>query len=88
MPYSKFVNDKWNWNTVINLTEQNSIFNKVFSENITLRPLQIRTFSFKRLKFDDKCHEVNDLKYNNLETVYNLSTTKDPPVREPITLKI
>ena len=39
MPYSKFVNDKWNWNSVINLTEENSIFNKVFSENITLRPL-------------------------------------------------
>ena len=39
MGYGKFVSDKWNWNQVINLEEENSIFDKHFKENITLRPL-------------------------------------------------
>lgn len=28
MPYGKFISDKWNWNEVIDLQEDNSIFNK------------------------------------------------------------
>lgn len=39
MPYHKFVQDKWNWHKVIDLSGENQIFNKEFKENITLRPL-------------------------------------------------
>ena len=39
MPYNKFVQDKWNWHKVIDLSGENQIFNKEFKENITLRPL-------------------------------------------------
>ena len=39
MDYDKFLKDKWNWESVLNLTQENEIFQKVFSENIVLRPL-------------------------------------------------
>jgi hypothetical protein len=51
MDYSQFLNSKWNWQSVTDLTEENHIFNKIFRENITLAPLEIRTFLFKDLKF-------------------------------------
>lgn len=52
MDYAQFINSKWNWHKVIDLTQDNKIFNKIFRENITLAPLEIRTFLFKNLKFD------------------------------------
>ena len=39
MNYSQFVNNKWNWKSVVDLKEENKIFNKVFRENMTLAPL-------------------------------------------------
>ena len=39
MKYSEFINAKWNWDKVVNLTKENKIFNKIFRENITLLPL-------------------------------------------------
>jgi hypothetical protein len=39
MAYGDFLNRKWNWNGVIDLSAENDIFNKAFKENITLRPL-------------------------------------------------
>lgn len=39
MNYSQFVNNKWNWKQVVDLKEENKIFNKVFRENMTLAPL-------------------------------------------------
>jgi hypothetical protein len=30
MEYSDFINSKWNWNNVIDLSEDNRIFNKIF----------------------------------------------------------
>lgn len=55
MDYSQFINSKWNWKSVTDLTEENRIFNKIFRENITLAPLEIRTFLFKGLKFEKDC---------------------------------
>ena len=43
--------EKWNWQTVVDLSGENEIFNKEFKENITLRPLEIRTFRFKNVRF-------------------------------------
>jgi hypothetical protein len=70
MEYSEFINNKWNWNTVIDLNEENKIFNKIFRENITLRPLEIRTFMFHELKFSGKCIEVSELVYNKEQIAY------------------
>jgi hypothetical protein len=39
MKYSEFLAKKWNWNSVVDLKNENSIFNKLFGENIELRPL-------------------------------------------------
>lgn len=88
MDYAKFINSKWNWKKVVDLSEENKIFNKIFRENITLSPLEIRTFLVKGLKFDGECIETEDLKYNKLETIYELNTEKPAPTREPITVKI
>lgn len=85
MEYSDFINSKWNWNNVIDLSEDNRIFNKIFRENITLRPLELRTFMFTDLKFAEKCVEINELKYNNQQIVYDLDKNKPSPTREPIT---
>jgi hypothetical protein len=49
MNYQKFLNNKWNWKEVVDLSAENSIFDKIFRENITLRPLEIRTFTFQGL---------------------------------------
>lgn len=87
MEYSQFVNAKWNWKNVIDLTEENHIFNKIFRENITMAPLEIRTFLIKDLKFT-KCTDVKDLTYNKLETVYELDIKKLQPTRDPLTLRL
>lgn len=87
MEYSQFVNAKWNWKNVIDLTEENHIFNKIFRENITMAPLEIRTFLIKDLKLN-KCIDVKDLTYNKLETVYELNTKKPQPTRDPLTLRL
>jgi hypothetical protein len=39
MDYCQFIDSKWNWHRVIDLTKENKIFNKIFRENITLDPL-------------------------------------------------
>jgi hypothetical protein len=39
MKYEQFLARKWNWNKVVNLQNENKIFDKTLSENITLRPL-------------------------------------------------
>ena len=49
--YEEFLKDKWNWNLVVNLSNENQIFSKEFGEQITLRPLEIRTFKISGLKF-------------------------------------
>ena len=64
MDYAQFISSKWNWHKVVDLTQDNRIFNKIFRENITLAPLEIRTFLFRNLKFDEKCIEVSQLTYN------------------------
>lgn len=70
MEYSQFINSKWNWKNVTDLSEENKIFNKVFRENITLAPLEIRTFLLKDLKIGEKCIEVSELTYTRLETAF------------------
>jgi hypothetical protein len=87
MEYSQFVNAKWNWKNVIDLNEENHIFKKIFRENITMAPLEIRTFLIKDLKFN-KCTDVKDLTYNKLETIYELDTKKPQPTRDPLTLRL
>jgi hypothetical protein len=87
MEYSQFLNAKWNWKNVIDLTEENRIFNKIFRENITLAPLEIRTFLFKDLTLE-KCIEVKDLTYTKLETAYQVNTQKAAPTRDPLTVKL
>jgi hypothetical protein len=72
---------------VTDLTEENKIFNKIFRENITIAPLEIRTFLLKDLKFDT-CIEIKDLKYNNLETSFEINTNKAPPTRDPLTIRL
>ncbi len=37
--YKDFLQKKWNWNSVVNLDQENEIFNKKFGETINLRPL-------------------------------------------------
>jgi hypothetical protein len=88
MDYAQFVSSKWNWKSVVDLGEENRIFNKVFRENITLAPLEIRTFLFKDLKIEPKCMEVSELTYTKLETVFELNTKKNPPTRDPLTIEL
>jgi ribosomal protein L19E len=40
---------------------------------------------FTDLKFAEKCVEINELKYNNQQIVYDLDKSKPSPTREPIT---
>ena len=75
---------KWNWDDVVDLKKQNSIFDKVFSENITLRPLEIRTFTFKNLSFVMNCEDPSKLQYTNNKTEYYLDLDKDMVVRDPM----
>ena len=55
MAYSEFIAKKWNWNEVVDLQQENQIFNKQFSERLTLRPLEIRTFLLKNVKIGEEC---------------------------------
>lgn len=55
MKYSEFLGEKWNWRRIVNLEKENAVFNKKFRENITLSPLEIRTFLIKEVKFDGGC---------------------------------
>ena len=50
--YKEFIDTKWNWNSVVNLTDENQIFNKVLSGTISLRPLEIRTFELTKISID------------------------------------
>lgn len=34
MKYEEFLANKWNWNQVVDLTKENKIFNRKFSEKI------------------------------------------------------
>jgi hypothetical protein len=88
MNYSQFVNNKWNWKEVVDLKEENRIFNKVFRENMTLAPLEIRTFLLSGLSLGSGCISPADLKYTSLQTTYQLSTTKPIPTRDPLTVKL
>ena len=53
MKYEEFIARKWNWESVVNLKQENNIFRKVFGEKITLRPLEIRTFLFTGLRVEE-----------------------------------
>lgn len=88
MEYGQFINSKWNWQKVMDLSEENKIFSKVFRENITLAPLEIRTFLFRDLKLDGGCIAPSELKYNKKQIKYQLDTEKPHPVRDPLTLAI
>jgi hypothetical protein len=74
---------KWNWENVTNLEKENEIFNKVFGENIMLRPLEIRTFVFVGIGIDTElCKKIEDVKYSNKQTVFNVNKTKPMPKRK------
>lgn len=88
MDYAQFISSKWNWHKVVDLTQDNKIFNKIFRENITMAPLEIRTFLFRNLKFDEKCIEVSQLAYNRQEIEYELNINKPQPTRDPLTVAI
>jgi hypothetical protein len=52
------------------------MFDKLFKENITLRPLEIRTFILTNLRFSDECKNVKDVVYNNQGISYKLDIEK------------
>lgn len=76
-PYEQFVQKKWNWHQVIDLSKENGILDKNFAENITLRPLEIRAFKLIKPRFLEECQVPTDLKYNNYKTNYSLNYFKD-----------
>ena len=88
MNYGQFLNNKWNWKSVVDLGKENHIFNKVMRENITLSPLEIRTFLITDLKFADECIKPSELTFNKMEIRYEVDTSKPAPTREAITLRV
>ena len=88
MNYGQFLNNKWNWKSVVDLGKENHIFNKVMRENITLSPLEIRTFLITDLKFADECINPSELTFNKMEIRYEVDTSKPAPTREAITLSV
>lgn len=76
MKYSAFIDNKWNLNNFINLTKEYEIFTKTFAENITLRPLEIRTFLITNPRFADTCQNLSMIKYSNVKKDYSLDLAK------------
>lgn len=81
MKYEEFLSKKWNWNSVVNLDKENSIFNKEFGQIIDLRPLEVRTFLFYGVNFTDKCDSPSKLRVNDVKYSYLLDKNKAAPKR-------
>ena len=79
--YSQFLKEKWNWDQVVDLKQENNIFNKNFAERITMRPLEIRTFVLQGLKIAEDCKSVGDLGFDNEVNKFQVDTNKPMPVR-------
>lgn len=69
--------DKWNWNKIIDLSVENNILDKSFSENITMRPLEIRAFKLTKPRFLENCRNPSTLKYNSFAVNHFLNRYKD-----------
>ena len=48
----------------------------------------MRTFKFRRLRFEEKCHNVSDLTYNDEGISYKLDINKEMPKRDALAIKI